>query len=186
MDRMIPAKPTLYNGTVYRSRLEARWAVFFDVLGIQYEYEKEPYTMKYGIRYLPDFVLQNVHWRGQSAAHYLGKPGEPIYVEVKGYNFYRDIPESERIKIEFFAEDHALIVLGAIPKQAADIEQGTDEMASFAFLDGDQFPCFFSKGRNGIWLSNSQHDEYVWGSVDRALNIAILAHLDDAEDEINY
>jgi hypothetical protein len=31
------------HGPRYRSRLEARWAVFFDRLGIPYEYEKEGY-----------------------------------------------------------------------------------------------------------------------------------------------
>lgn len=47
---------TEYNGYKFRSRLEARWAVFFDALGIEYEYEKEGYDLD-GIRYLPDFWL---------------------------------------------------------------------------------------------------------------------------------
>ena len=37
---------TVYNGYRFRSRLEARWAVFFDTLGIEYEYEKEGYEIK--------------------------------------------------------------------------------------------------------------------------------------------
>jgi len=37
----IKAIETVYNGYKFRSRLEARWAVFFDALGIEYEYEKE-------------------------------------------------------------------------------------------------------------------------------------------------
>ena len=32
---------TVYNGYRFRSRLEARWAVFFDAAGIEYEYEPE-------------------------------------------------------------------------------------------------------------------------------------------------
>lgn len=58
----IKAIETVYpwpNGPRYRSRLEARWAVFFDTLGIKYEYEKEGYTLKSG-RYLPDFWLPQV------------------------------------------------------------------------------------------------------------------------------
>ena len=31
---------TEYNCYKFRSRLEARWAVFFDALGWEYEYEK--------------------------------------------------------------------------------------------------------------------------------------------------
>lgn len=37
---MIAAKPTRYHGIQFRSQLEARWALFFDTLGIVWEYEK--------------------------------------------------------------------------------------------------------------------------------------------------
>ena len=53
---MIKAIETAYNGCRFRSRSEARWAIFFDTLGIQYQYEKEGYDFD-GIRYLPDFWL---------------------------------------------------------------------------------------------------------------------------------
>jgi len=50
---------TIYNGYRFRSRLEARWAVFFDALDIKYEYEKEGYDFGDGVYYLPDFWLPN-------------------------------------------------------------------------------------------------------------------------------
>lgn len=53
---MIKAIETEYNGYRFRSRLEARWAVFFDALGIKYEYEPEGFELSCG-RYLPDFYL---------------------------------------------------------------------------------------------------------------------------------
>jgi len=56
----IKAIETIYpwpNGPRYRSRLEARWAVFFDTLGIKYEYEKEGYDLGEPGYYLPDFWL---------------------------------------------------------------------------------------------------------------------------------
>jgi hypothetical protein len=46
---------TLYKGCYFRSRTEARWAVFFDALGVRWEYEKEGYDLGDGIYYLPDF-----------------------------------------------------------------------------------------------------------------------------------
>jgi hypothetical protein len=58
---------TLYKGYRFRSRLEARWAVFFDALGLQWEYEPEGFELPGG-RYLPDFFLR----------------GLDTYVEVKG------------------------------------------------------------------------------------------------------
>lgn len=48
---------TIYNGYRFRSRLEARWAVFFDALGIKYEYEPEGFVLSDGTHYLPDFYL---------------------------------------------------------------------------------------------------------------------------------
>lgn len=36
---------TRYKGYRFRSRLEARWAVFFDVLGVRWEYEPEGYDL---------------------------------------------------------------------------------------------------------------------------------------------
>ena len=56
------AKPieTVYNGFRFRSRLEARWAVFFDTLRVEYEYEKEGYDLGKLGWYLPDFWLP--HW----------------------------------------------------------------------------------------------------------------------------
>lgn len=54
---MIKPIETIYNGYRFRSRLEARWAVFFDVLGIKYEYEKEGFDLGEAGWYLPDFWL---------------------------------------------------------------------------------------------------------------------------------
>lgn len=59
---------TIYNGYRFRSRLEARWAVFYDALGVRYEYEKEGFELGGAGRYLPDFWL----------------PGLDCWVEIKG------------------------------------------------------------------------------------------------------
>jgi hypothetical protein len=51
---------TTYDGIRFRSRTEARWAVFFDIAGIRYEYEKEGYVLPSG-PYLPDFWLPDLN-----------------------------------------------------------------------------------------------------------------------------
>ncbi len=51
----IKAIETHYKGYRFRSRLEARWAVFFDALGLQWEYEPEGFVLADGTPYLPDF-----------------------------------------------------------------------------------------------------------------------------------
>jgi hypothetical protein len=65
---MIKAIETPYKGYRFRSRLEARWAVFFDALGIRWEYEKEGYDLGDAGWYLPDFWL----------------PQQNVWIEIKG------------------------------------------------------------------------------------------------------
>lgn len=60
MNQNIKAIETRYKGYRFRSRLEARWAVFFDAMGIPYQYEPEGYVLKDGTHYLTDFFLPNV------------------------------------------------------------------------------------------------------------------------------
>jgi hypothetical protein len=47
---------TEYRGITYRSRIEARWAVAFELLGLGVVYEPEGLDMGNGRRYLPDFA----------------------------------------------------------------------------------------------------------------------------------
>lgn len=48
--------PTRHAGILFRSRLEARWAVFFDHLSLKWEYETQGFTVD-GEPYLPDFLV---------------------------------------------------------------------------------------------------------------------------------
>lgn len=56
MANSIPPIPTRYAGVLFRSRLEARYALFFDSLDIRWEYETQGFSAD-GTWYLPDFVL---------------------------------------------------------------------------------------------------------------------------------
>lgn len=49
--------PTRYAGRFFRSRTEARWAIFFDACGIPWQYEPEGFELSGGKLYLPDFWL---------------------------------------------------------------------------------------------------------------------------------
>lgn len=51
--------PTVYNGVQYRSRLEAHWAAFFDIINWKFTYE--PYDLN---KWSPDFKL--ITERGQT------------------------------------------------------------------------------------------------------------------------
>lgn len=54
---MIGAIETRYAGCRFRSRLEARWAVFFGYTGTRWEYEPQGYDLGPLGPYLPDFWL---------------------------------------------------------------------------------------------------------------------------------
>ena len=70
MGKEIKAIETVYNGYRFRSRLEARWAVFFNDAEMPYEYEPEGFVLPNGECYLPDFYL----------------PWFNMYVEIKREN----------------------------------------------------------------------------------------------------
>lgn len=54
----IKAIETRYRGYRFRSRLEARWAVFFDQLGLKWDYEQQGFDLGQPLgAYLPDFWL---------------------------------------------------------------------------------------------------------------------------------
>lgn len=71
MTAAIPAIETEYRGYRFRSRREARWAVFLDVAGVTWEYEPEGYVLPDGVRYLPDFLITL-------------KNGRKFWLEIKG------------------------------------------------------------------------------------------------------
>jgi len=53
MEYIIKAIPTEYAGVHFRSRTEARWAVFFDLVGLKWDYE--PFDLE---GWAPDFLLR--------------------------------------------------------------------------------------------------------------------------------
>ena len=65
---------TVYNGYLFKSKLEAKWAVFFDRIGIGYQYEPEAFAVEGGW-YTPDFYLPDVYLRSNEESG--------VYIEVK-------------------------------------------------------------------------------------------------------
>ena len=76
---------TQYKGYRFRSRLEARWAVFFDALGLNWEYEVEGFDLGETGWYLPDFKI-------------LTPDNDIIWYEIKQKEITEDL------KFSFFQE----------------------------------------------------------------------------------
>lgn len=93
----IQAIQTNYAGCHFRSRLEARYAVWLDHLRVKWEYEVEGYTFNGNTRYLPDFWL----------------PASECWAEVKPV-----FPDTlERLKLRLLASNtgHPVICLWGMP-----------------------------------------------------------------------
>lgn len=122
MTQMIQPIATKYKGITFRSRLEARWAVFFYAMGIPFEYEPEGFDIG-SEWYLPDFYLPDQrYWveikptlesnvssmppahihRLRSVVEYTEKDGIAIYglpgrfdVDMPAYRVFRFFPGYE-------------------------------------------------------------------------------------------
>lgn len=88
---------TKWHGCRFRSRLEARWAVLFEVMGIEWDYEPVGFALSNGVCYLPDFLLHDIAGCGYS----------DIYVEVKGRMTGADYE-----KIQMFSHDKPIYLVG--------------------------------------------------------------------------
>lgn len=86
---------TVYQNILFRSRLEARWAAFFDALGWQWTYE--PFDLN---GYIPDFVL-----------HFC----EPLIVEVKPAATLREL-RRHGCKIDAAGWGGEALLVGACPR----------------------------------------------------------------------
>ncbi len=94
----IKAIETQYKGYRFRSRLEARWAVYLDSLNIKWEYEKEGYNLEDGTPYLPDFWLPEVE----------------MWAEVKGTLFTEE--ELEKAILLHRGLGFPVLLLEGVPK----------------------------------------------------------------------
>lgn len=83
LDRSIRPIETTYNGIRFRSRLEARWAIFMDALSIKWEYEPEGFTDG-NLSYLPDF------WLPELKCYFEVKPNSPSDEEGRKANLVTD------------------------------------------------------------------------------------------------
>jgi len=138
---------TIYKGYKFRSRLEARWAVFFDTIGIKFHYELEGFQLEHQ-RYLPDFYLPN----------FFGG----CYVEVKP-----DIPEGPaKEKVLAFRQEVSDLFLAigdpATYRGLYYILKPVDKprtltLLRFAYDQSRKLVCLFDRSL-GVLLLNSFSD----------------------------
>lgn len=136
---------THYNGYRFRSRLEARWAVFFDITGIEYRYEAGGFNMD-GVWYLPDFWL----------------PQHRCYIEIKP--FWPNEQECEKaIRLCIGSKQVVIILAGdvwvgahkAIRYSPFEVTPALKEFAKFLSLHSSEY---FRSPNHSILIS--EEDEF--------------------------
>lgn len=148
---------TEYKGYLFRSRLEARWAVFFDACGVDWEYEPEGYDLGDGVWYLPDFLLHGV--KGRSAGD--------LFVEVKGKMTDSDAEKIHRFTApdetqKYGPPQNPLLIVGRIPEgdTGNEINEYVSDHAyeniggdlyefNFETVDGDHFAAHPGINKDG-------------------------------------
>ena len=141
---------TEFDGYRFRSRLEARWAVFFHVAGIPYEYEPEGYELPSG-KYLPDFYLP---W---FKCYVEIKPNEQDAIE-KGQRCCRELRDILTDKVTMLCigqpSDNNIRLYGYTYDDSGG---GVDEYGNAYFLEG-------------VWWSDEIHE---FGGSKHWVNIII-------------
>lgn len=107
---------TVYNGYLFKSKLEAKWAVFFDLIGIKYQYEPEAFAVGNGW-YTPDFYLPDVFLRSDDT------PG--IYLEIKPPQW--DYDEAYIKKITTAMQGTTLVLFNGEPYDFYEYGQRDDD-----------------------------------------------------------
>lgn len=107
--------PTLYNGSRFRSRLEARWAAFFDLVGWRWTYEPFDVT-----GYIPDFAIHG--------------PAS-LLVEVGPCEFLSEFSEKAEKPLATFGRERTVLILGIDP---LILQQGRPDLLPIAgYLTND-------------------------------------------------
>lgn len=120
----VQAIETRFDGHLFRSRTEARWAVFFKEMGWKYQYEVEGFDLK-GVRYLPDYFLPELN----------------CWFEVKGSMPSADELDKLRSLVEATGRD-ALLAWG-FPKREEYymVHMRRDKNGKAEWLSLKQFDC---------------------------------------------
>lgn len=130
----IKAIETKYKGYRFRSRLEARWAVFFDVIGIPWEYELEGFDLGDEGWYLPDF------WLPEQKYWFECKPESPKPRDFAGIKKYALLASEI---------NHDVIVAGGSPGLTAHYDNGGELLFNVGNL-------------TWIWPRKFASDEEFW------------------------
>lgn len=183
---------TYYDGHLFRSRLEARWAVVFNALHVPYEYEPEGFDLGDGLYYLPDFRVKCYGCRG----NYKRQQPFDLYIEVKGKMTAEDAIKIKRFtnwRDEHGLRSYPLLIVDKIPDEGYAtgwiLYQNPVgfELTPFNYetIDGDWFGAYPAATKNGKFYLFGADSNYIndddAARMERAYRIARCARFEHGE-----
>ena len=137
---------TQYNGILFRSRLEARWAILFDALKIEWIYEPDCFILSNSQKYTPDFYL----------------PKFDLYIEVKPSLWWQNIKYHAH-RYEIF-EKNLLILSDDYPSFRVNklyhFVDGVKYENDVVFCPSSKYEPFFFSGNDLGSLEDDFNSQY--------------------------
>ncbi len=133
------AIPTLYGGCLFRSRLEANWGAFFDLLGIRWNYEPPELDAKGSRGHIPDFSLL--------------LPAGRILASIKPMHSFQELEEFGREKLSLVRWEGEWVALGA----AAPVPDSEDGNCAIGLVSQRTGPDRSAADWGRAWLGTCQN-----------------------------
>lgn len=132
-EKTMKAIDTEYKGQLFRSRLEAKYAVYFDELNVKWDYEPEGFESE-GVRYLPDFYF----------------PEYDVWAEIKPTNH----ANKDMVKWKMLSKEKVLIVFEGNPHAGV--------CKVYGFIDPEMdiipFACKLKESYGMMWHATGNED----------------------------
>ena len=157
-DYIIKPIETSYRGYRFRSRLEARWAIFFDTLNIDWEYEKEGYKLPSGW-YLPDFWINTVN----------------MFAEVKPGQF-SDKEKSLTAELAWISKFPVLRLDGTPQNRPYFAVHQEGELMDYCLTNYHNYP----QEEHRFYCCPSDYESY-WDDTQSAIDAALSARFEHGE-----
>lgn len=173
--REFSAIETPYKGHTFRSRLEARWAAFFDEIGWQWNYE--PFDLN---GYIPDFSLSGFacgpiivevkpteeHIGGaQEKALASGWGGEILIVAESPRNKSSDLPTIGSLSQRKYGDDYWADALLGCSARCCGGTGRCDQYRGLIHESGD-WTCYRCGGYHKMWQAEGWKE--AWGRAHAA------------------
>lgn len=163
--------PTKYKNIQFRSKTEARWAVYFDLIGLKWIYEEKGYQLPNGQYYLPDFRIPGFGWIEIKGSKPTDDEIEKARLLSMNSEYSSNYDENDKSDMAMFFEMNVMVCDGKPdPKRSYRVFNNNNETCNALFCrhsvgkwGSDPFYCGFGLYDDEIlcWLDEDELECYT-------------------------